>query len=230
MRFAQVLLKVALIAPLTLALCAADAQPRDSTALTIRISLAVRQLWVVNAAGDTLLTASVAVGSGRTLTDSGRSWSFETPTGESRVAVKQKDPVWIPPDWHYIELAEKHGLRLARLPLDTPVTISGGRALLVRNFRIGVVDPDSTFTPLEPGEEVVFDGTLFIPPFGTEQRRVTGTLGKHRLLLSNGVGLHGTPEDDSIGRAVTHGCIRLRDDAIAWLFENVPLGTKVVIY
>ena len=75
-----------------------------------------------------------------------------------------------------------------------------------------------------------FDGTLFIPPFGTEERRVAGTLGEFRLLLANGVGLHGTDAPDSIGKGVTHGCIRLRDEAIAWLYANIPIGTRVVIH
>lgn len=221
---------LASIAWLAIAPVPAGGQPADSGRMVIRISLAVRQLWVIGAGGDTLLTASVAVGSGRTLATDEKSWTFDTPTGETRVVVRQENPVWIPPDWHYIELARKHGFRLARLPADTPVALSGGRTLLVRSSRIGVLDRDSTFQLLEPDEEVVFDSTVFIPPFGTEQRRVSGTLGKHRLILANGVGLHGTPESESIGRAVTHGCIRLRDEAIAWLYENVPVGTKVVIY
>lgn len=226
-RYCSVLASIAWLAMAPLPACG---QPADSGAMVIRISVAVRQLWVINAAGDTLLTVSVSVGSGRTLTSDSRSWTFDTPTGETRVAVKQENPVWIPPDWHYVELAQQRELRLARLPLDTPVTLSGGRVLLVRNFRIGLLGTDSTFRLLEPGEEVVFDSTLFIPPFGTEQRRVAGILGKHRLVLANGMGLHGTPEAESIGRAVTHGCIRLRDDAIAWLYENVPIGTRVLIY
>ena len=30
--------------------------------------------------------------------------------------------------------------------------------------------------------------------------------------------------------AAPHGCIRLRDEDIEWLYENVPVGTKVYIY
>ncbi len=204
--------------------------PGDSTVLTIRISLSMRQLWVIDKAGDTLLTTSIAVGSGRTLVSETRSWTFRTPVGETRVVAKQENPVWVPPDWHYVELAGRRGLGLARLPLDTPVLLSGRRFLLVKNLQVGIMGRDSVFQPLIPTEEIVFDGKLFIPPFGTEQRRVEGTLGQFRLLLANGVGLHGTDAPDSIGRAVTHGCIRLRDEAIAWLYENVPLGTRVVIY
>ena len=59
---------------------------------------------------------------------------------------------------------------------------------------------------------------------------VPGVLGPYRLLLANGVGLHGTNVQESIGQAVTHGCIRLTDDDITWLFENVPVRARVVIY
>ena len=55
-------------------------------------------------------------------------------------------------------------------------------------------------------------------------------LGPYRLLLRNGVGLHGTNVPESIGKAVTHGCIRLSDADITWLYENVPVGARVVIY
>ena len=230
MNFGRLRSVLAPVSLLALALLPAAAQPADSTALSIRISLAVRQLWVIDASGDTLLTASIAVGSGRTLTADERTWTFTTTTGETRVSAKQKSPMWVPPDWHYVELAERLGFRVARLPLDTPVALSAGRWLVVRDFRVGIMDPNSSVHPLEPAEEIVFDSTVFIPPFGTEQRRVPGILGEYRLLLANGVGLHGTPDQASIGRAVTHGCIRLRDDAMAWLYEHVPIGTKVVIY
>lgn len=202
----------------------------DSLPFTISISLAARQLWVFDSHGDTLLSTSVAVGSGRTLSAPERSWTFRTPTGETRVIEKQKDPLWVPPDWHYLEIAAKRGLEVAWLPADTPVPLGNGRLLGVRKGRVGLIGSDSSFVPLIATEEIIFDNTLFIPPFGTEQRLVPGVLGPYRLLLANGVGLHGTDDQSSIGRAVTHGCIRLRDDAIAWLFENIPIGTRVLIY
>jgi hypothetical protein len=111
-----------------------------------------------------------------------------------------------------------------------PIVLSGGQVLLVKDWRVGLMGRDSAFVPLVANEEIVFDNTLFIPPFGTEQRRIVGTLGPYRLLLANGVGLHGPNDQRSIGRAVTHGCIRLRDDAITWLYDNVPVGTSVLIY
>jgi lipoprotein-anchoring transpeptidase ErfK/SrfK len=44
-----------------------------------------------------------------------------------------------------------------------------------------------------------------------------------------GVGIHGTNEPSSIGRDSTHGCIRLKNDAINQLARLLPLGTPVFI-
>lgn len=43
------------------------------------------------------------------------------------------------------------------------------------------------------------------------------------------IGLHGTPDADSIGQAVSHGCIRLHNDDITYLAEILPLGTPISI-
>lgn len=43
------------------------------------------------------------------------------------------------------------------------------------------------------------------------------------------IGLHGTDDPSSIGRAVSHGCIRLSDEDITYLAELLPLGTPVHI-
>ncbi|MFL5575974.1 MAG: L,D-transpeptidase, partial [Gemmatimonadaceae bacterium] len=40
----------------------------------------------------------------------------------------------------------------------------------------------------------------------------------------------GTPDEATVGAAVTHGCVRLRDADISWLYDNVPVGTPVYIY
>lgn len=43
------------------------------------------------------------------------------------------------------------------------------------------------------------------------------------------IGLHGTPDADSIGQAASHGCIRLHNDDITYLAEILPLGTPISI-
>ena len=41
--------------------------------------------------------------------------------------------------------------------------------------------------------------------------------------------IHGTNKPPGVGRRVSHGCIRLYNHDIAWLFERVAVGTPVVI-
>jgi lipoprotein-anchoring transpeptidase ErfK/SrfK len=42
-------------------------------------------------------------------------------------------------------------------------------------------------------------------------------------------GFHGTPNRASIGRAVSHGCVRLFDEHARELFDLVQLGTPVTV-
>lgn len=223
------LLALALVAgPAALSAQVADTARAD-TMPRIAISIAKRHLWVISPAGDTVFDAPVAVGSGRTLRNGDTTWTFRTPTGETVVIAKEEAPVWVPPDWHYVELAKKLKLRLAPLHVARPVPLDDDRHLVVRGAVIGVLGPDSLFRELPGDEEVIFDGTLYIPPFGTRNRRVDGTLGFHRLLLANRVGIHGTQAKESIGTAATHGCIRMHDEDIRWLFEHIPVGARVWI-
>jgi L,D-transpeptidase ErfK/SrfK len=41
--------------------------------------------------------------------------------------------------------------------------------------------------------------------------------------------LHGTNKPDGVGRRVSHGCIRLYPEDIAWLFPRVAVGTPVTV-
>jgi hypothetical protein len=41
--------------------------------------------------------------------------------------------------------------------------------------------------------------------------------------------IHGTYSSDSVGRYVSHGCIRMRNEEIEALYDLVPVGTKVII-
>jgi lipoprotein-anchoring transpeptidase ErfK/SrfK len=43
------------------------------------------------------------------------------------------------------------------------------------------------------------------------------------------IGLHGTNNSSSIGRAVSHGCIRMTNPSITKLAENMPIGTPISI-
>ncbi len=43
------------------------------------------------------------------------------------------------------------------------------------------------------------------------------------------LGFHGTNQEELIGQAVSHGCIRMRNRDVLALFEQVELGTRVVV-
>lgn len=193
------------------------------------ISLFERKLWTI-VGDDTLLTAPVAVATGDTLSFAGHTWTFTTPRGRRTVLRKEEQPVWRPPDWHYAEVALEHGLGLAHIPASGSVRLSDGSRLTMRDGLAGIIPPGGTFEPLPLDEHVVFDGTLFVPPLGSENRRIAGELGNHMLDLGDGYLLHGTPHTYTIGTAATHGCIRLHDEDIAWLYTFVPVGTSVYIY
>jgi lipoprotein-anchoring transpeptidase ErfK/SrfK len=48
-------------------------------------------------------------------------------------------------------------------------------------------------------------------------------------LSAPGVGIHGTPDDASIGYSASHGCIRMHIPDAEWLFRQVDIGTTVYI-
>lgn len=204
------------------------ARAEHATGFRIVVSLQDRHIWAI-VGEDTVLSAPAAVAKGTTLDYGKSSWTFDTPRGVRTVLDKSADPIWQPPEWLYAETALEHNLKLGHLYVGHPITLSDGRILTIRDGAAGVID-DGVYGELPTDEHIVFDNTLFVPPLGTKNRKVEGELGKYRLNLGDGYLLHGTPYKESIGMASTHGCVRLRDEDIQWLYENVPVGTKVYIY
>jgi lipoprotein-anchoring transpeptidase ErfK/SrfK len=49
------------------------------------------------------------------------------------------------------------------------------------------------------------------------------------LGIANGVGIHGTAEDWSIGTRASHGCIRMHVSDVIDLYNRVPVGAPVLI-
>nr|WP_322654082.1 L,D-transpeptidase [Nostoc sp. CmiVER01]MDZ8123664.1 L,D-transpeptidase [Nostoc sp. CmiVER01] len=45
----------------------------------------------------------------------------------------------------------------------------------------------------------------------------------------NEIGFHGTPDIDLVGTAVSHGCLRMRNSDVRLLYEQVSLGTTVLV-
>lgn len=81
------------------------------------------------------------------------------------------------------------------------------------------IKPDWAF--IEEGEP---------PPKRYDDRVEEGVLGDYALGIGDGYFIHGTLYTRLLGRNVTHGCIRVGDDDLEFLYRKVPLGTRVYLY
>lgn len=170
--------------------------------------------------GQLVFEAICSTGSNSTLVTSGGTKVFRTPIGRFRVRSKEENPKWVPPDWHYVEEAQKNRLGLVHLQRGQNIgglTVSGTEVL------------DNGF-PLPEGSLIVRGGAVVIPPIGTRPRQFPEVLGTHRLNLGDGYALHGTQAVSQLGRNVSHGCVRLHNDDIAQLFAMANVGDEVIIY
>ena len=126
---------------------------------------------------ETLRQAVCSTGSYKLLeSPDGRRWLFQTPRGMFRVLGKTENPVWIKPDWAFIEEGEP------------------------------------------------------IPAKGAPERYDAGALGLYAMSFGNGYLIHGTLYRRLLGKSVTHGCVRLDDDDLEFVYKNSKIGTRVFIY
>lgn len=197
------------------------------------VSIADRRVWYKRGS-QTLFETRVAVGSGKTLVKGagGDVYKFDTPRGRLIVQKKEVAPVWVPPDWHFLEQARKRGLGLRHLARGESIPLGDGSVVTVSGSDVVKRYPDGREIPMEgaEGREIVAGGNIIVPPFGTNARKYEDVLGTHRLNLGDGYALHGTNNPASIGQAVSHGCIRLRNEDIEMLYQMVEVGTPVYIY
>lgn len=224
----------------------------QDTQQTIVVSTEENRLYV-RRERKKIFEAVCSTGKGKTIVQDGKSMVFETPTGKFRIRSKEENPVWVPPDWHYLEEARKKGKRVVRLdpggaidartgePVDAGAESGGiwslvrssrssrGRVITVRNNTVVEVGPDGE-RELPAGEVIEVGGSIVVPPFGTPQRKFEKTLGKYRLNLGGGYAIHGTLMTDQLGRSVTHGCVRLGDADIESLYGMAQVGDQVLIY
>jgi lipoprotein-anchoring transpeptidase ErfK/SrfK len=170
--------------------------------------------------GQLVFEAVCSTGSNSTLETSGGTKVFRTPIGRFRIRSKEEDPKWVPPDWHYVEEAQKNGLSVVHLQRGQNI---GGLSVS------GSTVYDNGY-PVEEGKLIVRGGAVVIPPVGTTARQFPDVLGTHRLNLGDGYALHGTQAVSQLGQSVSHGCVRLHNDDIARLFAMANVGDEVIIY
>ena len=172
------------------------------------VSLAEHRVLLIQK-NDTIFRAPVAVGSGETLVIDGVTKRFQTPRGKMSITAKELDPVWVPPNWHYVQIARKNGLGIVDMSDASPGALNGR---------------------FPPGRVPISGGNVIIPPWGSPQRQMRGTLGAAKLEMYDGYYFHGTDNPNSVGDAASHGCLRMHREDILWMYNHVPVGTPVYIY
>lgn len=71
---------------------------------------------------------------------------------------------------------------------------------------------------------------LKVPSPNHPSRFEYGTLGDYSISLGDGYLIHGTLYKRFLGLPVTHGCVRMGDDDLEAVFNNLKIGSKVYIY
>lgn len=127
-------------------------------------------------------SAPAGTGTGFRLERGQNRWTFTTPKGLFKIRRMEKDPVWIAPDWLYVERG------------------------------------------------------VAIPAYDHPSRRIPGAMGTTAIYLGDGIAIHGTEapqlllNPDPEARRVSHGCIRLTNEAARELMHMVDVGTSVLVY
>ena len=103
-----------------------------------------------------------------------------------------------------------------------------GRALIGRKVEWPSWKPTPAMVQRNPAHYKKYENGM---PGGPEN-----PLGARALYLhtvggqDTSIRIHGTTEPGSIGRSVSNGCIRMRNEAVMDLFDKVPIGTPVYVY
>ena len=97
-------------------------------------------------------------------------------------------------------------------------------------YSIGTGAHDGTPTGEFKVEEKLDNPTWYNPDGGVvEADDPENPLGEFWLGLGNHIGIHGTIDPDSIGKAVSRGCIHLNDGDIDEVFALLNVGSKVIV-
>jgi lipoprotein-anchoring transpeptidase ErfK/SrfK len=109
------------------------------------------------------------------------------------------------------------------IPYSISISVSKRRLTLFKNgkfLKIYPIGVGKMLTKTPAGQFVIVN----------RQINPGGPYGVMWLSLSKaGYGIHGTNNPSSIGKAVSHGCVRMYNRDVLQLAELLPNGTKVVI-
>jgi lipoprotein-anchoring transpeptidase ErfK/SrfK len=127
-------------------------------------------------------------------------------------------------------------LKVSVLHRKIVVDVSSHRLFLYRSGRLEMTVPVAVGKPSTPTPTGHFYVTqrFVLPnssgPYGPRALGISAFSNVLRSWTDGGpIGLHGTNEPFSVSRPVSHGCVRLSNDAIVRLFRVTALGTPVTV-
>ncbi len=151
------------------------------------------------------------------------------------------------PDWYRVQLAvvpngtagwvRAWAVRTYRVRSRIVVDLSERRLRLYRSGSLALQTPvavGASATPTPSGRYFVNE-RYELPdargPFGPAALGISAhsNVLQHVWVEDGPIGIHGTNEPWSIGRAASHGCIRVANSVMRRLFRLAPAGTPIVV-
>lgn len=88
---------------------------------------------------------------------------------------------------------------------------------------------DAALGQSHPDRDWILSRILWLK--GTEDGHNLGktTDGKSCDTYARYIYIHGTPDSEPMGVPLSHGCVRMRNEDVVWLYEQVDIGTSVEI-
>jgi lipoprotein-anchoring transpeptidase ErfK/SrfK len=138
---------------------------------------------------------------------------------------------------HQVGWISAAAVSLSRVNWELRVSLSARRLTVLNNGRVkqrytvAIGAPDA---PTPTGRFAVTDRLLTGDPAGPYGCCILALSAKAPHAIQdwsggNRIAIHSTPETETIGEAVSHGCVRLTLAEGQWLINHIPLGTPAVI-
>ena len=105
------------------------------------------------------------------------------------------------------------GRRSARACRSAPCSGAGGRPARCSRRRC---------TGPSPGRDWILSRILWLSGLEPGRNRLGDVDSMRRYIY-----IHGTPDHEPMGVPFSHGCIRMRNADVCWLFDAVTPGTRV---
>jgi hypothetical protein len=171
-----------------------------------------------------------------------RLWTlcYKTFPAQQKLKVEPGFLLWVNGLSDATRIREGQILKVPREELTVFVRKSSRRlwvllgGVYVKQFDVGIgkndKTPEGTFEIETKIEEPdwYFDGKKYL--YGDPKNPLgTRWMGFKRTRKAAGYGIHGTDQPDTIGKALSEGCVRMLNSDVEELFTWIPRGTKVTI-